>query len=268
MVRATNVASAPSASDSGLNGESADPAGVDLVILPSSEVGEYWPLVVTIAGGGSRRVIRALVATVVPCESSVVSARSTRAAAMPSRIARIGSSGVEATLATVTPAVSSSSTSTSVNVPPTSTATRSRATGSRAVVDDGDGLARLHAVLALDQELDQRAGDLGVDVLEVLHDLHQADGVAARHLSAGLDERVAAGIGAPIERARHRGQNLMPHVSSFSLAATARASSAAPGVSECTQTVSARIGISFPDTDTATPSRMTRSGRAVASAGS
>jgi hypothetical protein len=31
MVRATKVASAPSASDSGLNGESADPTGVDLV---------------------------------------------------------------------------------------------------------------------------------------------------------------------------------------------------------------------------------------------
>jgi hypothetical protein len=45
IVRATNVASAPSASDSGLNGESAEPAGVDLVILPSSDVGEYWPLV-------------------------------------------------------------------------------------------------------------------------------------------------------------------------------------------------------------------------------
>jgi hypothetical protein len=38
-------ASAPRASEIGLNGESADPAGVDFVILPSSEVGEYWPLV-------------------------------------------------------------------------------------------------------------------------------------------------------------------------------------------------------------------------------
>ena len=45
IVRATNVASAPSASDTGLNGESSEPIGVDLVILPSSEVGEYWPLV-------------------------------------------------------------------------------------------------------------------------------------------------------------------------------------------------------------------------------
>src|SRR3954467_4628645 len=212
--------------------------------------------------------MRAFVGTVVPWDGGVVCARSTRAAAIPSRIARIGSSGVEATLATVTPAVSSPAPSPSVAVPPPSPATRSRATGSRAVVDDGDGLARLHGVLVLDQELDQRAGDLGLDVLEVLHDLHQAGGVAARHLPARLHERVAVGIGAPIERARHRGQNLMPHVSSFSLAATARASSAAPGVAECTQAVSARIGISFPDTDTATPSRMTRSRRAVASAGS
>ena len=45
MVRATNVASAPRASDTGLNGVSTEPAGVDLVTLPTSEVGEYWPLV-------------------------------------------------------------------------------------------------------------------------------------------------------------------------------------------------------------------------------
>ena len=43
--RATNVASAPSATDTGLNGWSSEPIGVDLVILPTSEVGEYWPLV-------------------------------------------------------------------------------------------------------------------------------------------------------------------------------------------------------------------------------
>ena len=45
IVRATKLASAPSASDTGLNGWSSDPNGVDLVTLPSSEVGEYWPLV-------------------------------------------------------------------------------------------------------------------------------------------------------------------------------------------------------------------------------
>ena len=44
-VRATNVASAPNASDSGLNGESAEPTGVDFVTFPSSDVGEYCPLV-------------------------------------------------------------------------------------------------------------------------------------------------------------------------------------------------------------------------------
>src|SRR5438046_1892759 len=43
--RATKVASAPSASDTGLNGWSSEPYGVDLVTLPCSEVGEYWPLV-------------------------------------------------------------------------------------------------------------------------------------------------------------------------------------------------------------------------------
>ena len=44
-MRATNVPSAPSASETGLNGVSSEPIGVDLVTLPISEVGEYWPLV-------------------------------------------------------------------------------------------------------------------------------------------------------------------------------------------------------------------------------
>ena len=44
-VRATKVASAPSASETGLNGSSTDPAGVDFVIFPVSDVGEYWPFV-------------------------------------------------------------------------------------------------------------------------------------------------------------------------------------------------------------------------------
>ena len=44
-MRATKDASAPIASDTGLNGASSEPTGVDLVILPISEVGEYWPLV-------------------------------------------------------------------------------------------------------------------------------------------------------------------------------------------------------------------------------
>ncbi len=39
------VASAPRARDSGLNGWSRLPNGVDLVTLPTSLVGEYWPLV-------------------------------------------------------------------------------------------------------------------------------------------------------------------------------------------------------------------------------
>ena len=44
-VRATNVASAPSATEIGLNGWSSEPNGVDFVTLPISLVGEYWPLV-------------------------------------------------------------------------------------------------------------------------------------------------------------------------------------------------------------------------------
>ncbi|CAN5144617.1 hypothetical protein BH20ACT9_BH20ACT9_22120 [soil metagenome] len=45
MERATNVASAPSAMLTGLNGWSSEPYGVDFVIFPSSEVGEYLPFV-------------------------------------------------------------------------------------------------------------------------------------------------------------------------------------------------------------------------------
>ena len=44
-VRATKVASAPRATLIGLNGWSSEPNGVDLVTLPTSLVGEYWPLV-------------------------------------------------------------------------------------------------------------------------------------------------------------------------------------------------------------------------------
>ncbi len=44
-VRATKEASAPRASATGLNGWSCEPKGVDLVTLPSSLVGEYWPFV-------------------------------------------------------------------------------------------------------------------------------------------------------------------------------------------------------------------------------
>ena len=45
IARATNVASAPIARLSGLNGQSSEPIGVDFVTLPSSDVGEYWPFV-------------------------------------------------------------------------------------------------------------------------------------------------------------------------------------------------------------------------------
>jgi hypothetical protein len=45
IARPTNVASAPRASETGLNGWSSEPMGVDLVIFPTSDVGEYWPLV-------------------------------------------------------------------------------------------------------------------------------------------------------------------------------------------------------------------------------
>src|SRR5436190_206933 len=43
--RATNVASDPMAKETGLNGRSNDPKGVDFAFLLSSEVGEYCPFV-------------------------------------------------------------------------------------------------------------------------------------------------------------------------------------------------------------------------------
>ena len=45
IVRATKDASAPMARLTGLNGRSMEPIGLVLVIFPTSDVGEYWPLV-------------------------------------------------------------------------------------------------------------------------------------------------------------------------------------------------------------------------------
>ena len=87
------------------------------------------PLVATIAADGRLRVISAFVATVVPCENSTTSRRSTPAASRtPEMIASIGSLGVDGTLAISIAPVSSFITQMSVKVPPTSTATRSFAT--------------------------------------------------------------------------------------------------------------------------------------------
>ena len=44
-VRATNVASAPIATEIGLNGWSSEPNGELFVTFPTSLVGEYWPFV-------------------------------------------------------------------------------------------------------------------------------------------------------------------------------------------------------------------------------
>src|SRR5699024_7650173 len=74
---------------------------------------------------GKFRVMRAFVATVVPCEKSETSARLTFPRSTPFITATIGSYGVEGTLVTRTLFASSSNIQTSVNVPPTSTATRS-----------------------------------------------------------------------------------------------------------------------------------------------
>ncbi len=45
IARATKVASAPTATEIGLNGRSSEPIGVDFVSVPSGLVGEYWPFV-------------------------------------------------------------------------------------------------------------------------------------------------------------------------------------------------------------------------------
>ena len=44
-VRATKLASAPIATEIGLNGWSSEPNGELLVTFPTSLVGEYWPFV-------------------------------------------------------------------------------------------------------------------------------------------------------------------------------------------------------------------------------
>src|SRR5687768_8516038 len=56
-------------------------------------------------------------------------------------------------------------------------AIRSRFMCSCAVLDDGDRLAGAHLLVCLDQELDHRPGHAGIDRMEVLHDLDEADGV-------------------------------------------------------------------------------------------
>ena len=80
------------------------------------------PFVHTMAAFGSRRVISALVATVVPWQNRAVCARSIPASPTPVITPSIGSA-VEATLATSSSPLAWSRTHTSVNVPPTSTAT-------------------------------------------------------------------------------------------------------------------------------------------------
>ena len=40
-----NAASAPAATEIGLSGRSTEPQGLEAVIFPTSEVGEYWPFV-------------------------------------------------------------------------------------------------------------------------------------------------------------------------------------------------------------------------------
>jgi hypothetical protein len=45
IARATKVASAPRASESGLNGASIEPYGVEPDSCPRGDVGEYWPFV-------------------------------------------------------------------------------------------------------------------------------------------------------------------------------------------------------------------------------
>src|SRR6266700_7233399 len=81
------------------------------------------PLVVTTAARGRRRVIRALVATVVPCENNATFERSIPALETPLMIPSIGSRVDDVFSMRMRP-VASSMIQMSVKVPPTSTATR------------------------------------------------------------------------------------------------------------------------------------------------
>ena len=82
------------------------------------------PRVVTIAAGGKRRVISALVATVVPCENNARRRGRRRPPTRPPSRPPSGRGARWAPWPRARPPLSSSSTHTSVNVPPTSTATR------------------------------------------------------------------------------------------------------------------------------------------------
>src|SRR5215210_613590 len=78
-----------------------------------------------------------------------------------------------------------------------------------AVVEDGDGLAGLHLVLVVRQVLRQRARRLRLDRVEVLHDLHEADGLPRFHGVTRLLEPVRVGTRAAIEDARNGGHDFV-----------------------------------------------------------
>ena len=72
------------------------------------------------------------------------------------------------------------------------------------LLDDEQGLAVLDRLAVLDQDLDDGAGELGLDLVHQLHGLDDAEGVTGLDGAADRDEGLGTGVGGPVERADHR----------------------------------------------------------------
>src|SRR6185503_13831696 len=77
------------------------------------------------------------------------------------------------------------------------------------VFDDEERLAELDRAAVLDEDADDAAGELRLDLIHHLHRLDHAERVAGFDFGADLDERLGARSGAAIERSDHRGRDLL-----------------------------------------------------------
>src|SRR5687768_15558459 len=73
-----------------------------------------------------------------------------------------------------------------------------------ASLDHEQGLPVFHGLAVLANDAGDRAGFVGLDLVEDLHGLHDADGLAFLDLASDLDERLCSGAGRPVESTYHR----------------------------------------------------------------
>src|SRR3954471_23658252 len=76
-------------------------------------------------------------------------------------------------------------------------------------LDDEQRLAVFDRLPVLAQDLGDRSGLVGLDLVQDLHRLDDADGLAFLDLTADLDERLGAGAGRAVEGADHRRLDLV-----------------------------------------------------------